>query len=86
MQQIFGGDGLGADARLREGHVLRDLRVEVVADHEHIEMLIDRVHRERARGIGGRGEDIGFTADADDVRRGGRRPRLRCEKCEWCGL
>ena len=40
MQDILGGDGLAADARLGKGHVLGDARVQVMADHQHIEMLI----------------------------------------------
>ena len=34
-----------ADARLGERHVLGDRRVEVVAHHQHVEVLVDRVHR-----------------------------------------
>ena len=30
-----------ADARLGEGDVLGDRRVEMVADHQHVEMLVD---------------------------------------------
>ena len=69
METVLGGDGLGADARLGEGDVLGDLRVEVVADHEHVEMLVDGVDREGARGVGRGREDVGFAADADDVGR-----------------
>jgi hypothetical protein len=69
VETVLGGDGLGADARLGEGDILGDLRVEVVADHEHVEMLVDSVDREGARGVGRGGEDVGFAADADDVGR-----------------
>ena len=40
----------------------------MVTDHEHVEMLIHRVHRERHRGVRGGGQDIGLPADLDDVR------------------
>ena len=34
------------------GHVLRDVLVEVVAHHEHVEVLVDRVHREGPARVG----------------------------------
>ncbi len=43
VQDVLGRDGLAADAALGEGHVLGDRAVEVVADHEHVEMLVQRV-------------------------------------------
>ena len=46
VQQILGGDGLGPDARFGEGDVLGNLRVEMMADHQHVEMLVDGVDRE----------------------------------------
>jgi hypothetical protein len=39
---------LAADAALGERDVLGDARVEVMAHHQHVEMLVDRVDRERA--------------------------------------
>ncbi len=45
VQDVLGGDGLAADARFGEGHVLGDARVEVVADHQHVQVLVDRVDR-----------------------------------------
>ena len=32
-----GGDGFAADAAFGEGHVLGNARVEVVADHQHVQ-------------------------------------------------
>ena len=52
VQDVLGGDGLAADARLGEGHVLGDRRVEVVADHQHVEVLVDGVDRVRPRRVG----------------------------------
>jgi hypothetical protein len=43
VQDVLGGDGLAPDARFGEGHVLGDRRVEVVADHQHVEVLVERV-------------------------------------------
>jgi hypothetical protein len=44
VQDVLGGDGFLADAAFGEGHVLGDRLVEVVAHHEHVEMLLQRVH------------------------------------------
>ena len=41
VQNVLGGDRLGADAALGEGDVLGDRRVEMVADHQHVQMLVD---------------------------------------------
>ena len=55
VENVFGGDGLGADARLGEGQVFGDGRIQVMADHEHVEMLVDGVDGEGPRRVGGRG-------------------------------
>ena len=41
VQDVLGGDRLAADAALGERDVLRDARVEMVAHHQHVEMLVD---------------------------------------------
>src|SRR4029077_373668 len=69
VQDVFGGDGLAPDARLGEGHVLGDGRVEVVADHQHVQVLVDSVDRVGHGRIGGGGQHVGFAAQSDDVRR-----------------
>mmetsp|Transcript_23960 Transcript_23960/g.43736 ORF Transcript_23960/g.43736 Transcript_23960/m.43736 type:complete len:526 (-) Transcript_23960:708-2285(-) len=69
VQDIFGGDGLATDTAFGERHVLGDRFVEVVTDHEHIEMLFERVHRKGARWVGGRGQHMLLAADFDDIRR-----------------
>ena len=43
--------------------------VEVVADHEHVEVLVERVDRERPRRVRRAREHVRLAADADDVRR-----------------
>ena len=48
VEDILGGHGLGPNATLGERHVLGDRRVEVMADHEHVEVLGERVDRIRA--------------------------------------
>ena len=44
MQDIFGSNRLGANPALREGYILRYLRIQMVAHHEHIQVLGNRVY------------------------------------------
>src|SRR4051794_17671056 len=44
VQQVLRGDRRRPDAALGEGEVLRDAGVQVVADHEHVEVLVQGVH------------------------------------------
>mmetsp|Transcript_62801 Transcript_62801/g.184144 ORF Transcript_62801/g.184144 Transcript_62801/m.184144 type:complete len:321 (+) Transcript_62801:53-1015(+) len=68
VQDVLRRDRLAANARLRKGHVLRDVLVQVVAHHEHVQVLVDGVDREGPRGVRGRRDDVGEAADLDDVR------------------
>ena len=52
MENVFGGDGFAPDAGFRECHILGDFRTEMVTDHQHIEMFIDRVDGVGAGRIG----------------------------------
>ncbi len=52
VQDVFGGDGLAPDARFGKGHIFGDGRVQVVAHHQHVEMLVEGIDRERTGGIG----------------------------------
>ena len=49
--------------------ILRDVRVEVVADHQHVEVLLDRVDRVGPGRVGRRWQDVIEGGDPDDVRR-----------------
>ena len=69
VEHVLGADRLGPDAALGEGHVLGDAPDEVVADHQHVEMFVDRVHGKGPRGVGAGGKDVGQAGDLDDVRR-----------------
>lgn len=69
VQDVLGRDGTGPDAGLGEGEVLGDARVEVVADHQHVEVFVDGVDGVRERRVGGRREDVGVRGDGDDVGR-----------------
>ena len=69
VQHVLGGDGLRADARLREGHVLRHRRIQVVADHDHVEVLVEGVDRVGVGRIGRRGQAVHLPGHRDDVGR-----------------
>jgi hypothetical protein len=56
-----------ANARLGERDVLGDPRVQVVADHEHVEVLVDGVHRVGPRRVGRRRQHVRDAARLDDV-------------------
>src|SRR5262249_27066746 len=43
VEDIFGGDGFAANAAFGKRDILGKVRIEMVADHEHIEMLIDGI-------------------------------------------
>ena len=58
-----------ADAALGKRHVFGDVPVEVVADHQHVEVLVERVDRERARRVRRAGQHVRLAAHADDVGR-----------------
>ena len=74
VQDVFRRDRGGADAGLREREVFGHRGVEVMTDHEHVEMLSDRVHCVRERGIGRAGDDVRVTRQREDV---GRVPAAR---------
>ena len=69
MQDVLGRDRLLADAALGECQILGDRRIEVVAHHQHVEMLVDGVARERPRRIGRGRQHILQARDLDDVGR-----------------
>lgn len=67
VEHVLGRHPLGPYPALGERHVLRDAGVEVVADHEHVEVLGQRVDGVRPSGVGRGGQHIGVGGDADDV-------------------
>ncbi|MNE51968.1 hypothetical protein D3C80_1466220 [compost metagenome] len=40
-----------------------------MADHQHVQVLVDGVYRVRQRGVGGRGQNIRVRAGCDNIRR-----------------
>ena len=58
MQHVFGGNGLFADAAFGKGQVFGNARIQMVADHEHIDVFVERVVRVRHGRVGGAGQKI----------------------------
>jgi len=67
VEDVFGGDGFGADAGFGEGDVFGDGGVEVVEDHEHIKMLVDGIPRKRPRWIGRTGRHVLLPHDLHNI-------------------
>ena len=68
VEDVFGGNRFAADPRFGEGHILRDAWIQVVAHHQHVEVLLERVAGVGAGGVGAAGQHVGLAADLDDVR------------------
>ncbi len=68
MQDVFRRDGFPADAGIGEGHIFRDVRIQVVAHHQHVQVFVDGVHGVGPGRVGGRRQYVGFRARGDDVR------------------
>jgi len=51
VEHVLGRDRARPDSALGKGQVLGYRRVEVVADHQHVEVLVDGVDRKRARRV-----------------------------------
>ncbi len=62
VQDVFGRDGLLPDAAFGERDVFGNLWIQMMADHQHVQMLGDGVHRQRPRGVGRRRKNIGKPA------------------------
>ena len=58
-----------ANPALGERHVLGHVGVEVMAHHQHVEVLVQRVDREGPRRVRRARQHVRLAADLDDVRR-----------------
>ena len=67
MENIFGSDGFAADTAFRKRNILGNGRIQMVADHKHIEMLIYGIDREWPRRIGGRRQYVGIPSRLDNI-------------------
>ena len=79
MQNVLSRNGFLADAAFGERQIFSDRRVEMMADHQHVEMLIERVDGEGARGIGAGGQHVWQAADFYNI---GRMPAARAFSME----
>ena len=69
MQNIFRRDGFTANTGFRKRDIFRNGGVEMVTNHQHIEMLIDRIHGVRACWICRRWQHVRQPARSDDIGR-----------------
>ena len=69
MQNVLSGDGFLADPALGKGHILGDIFVEMVADHQHVQMFVYRIDREGPRRVGRGGQHIGLAAKLHNIGR-----------------
>ena len=69
MEDVFRANRLLPDPRLGEGYVLCHSRVQVMAGHGHVEVLVERIDRERVRWVCRRRQNVRLGADTDDVGR-----------------
>ena len=67
MEDVFGSDGFLSNTAFGKGHVFGDVFVEVVANHEHVEVFVYGIDGVGACGVGGGGQYIGFSAQAHNV-------------------
>ena len=63
MQDVLGSNRLLADSAFSESQVLGNRGVEVMTDHQHIDMLIKGIDGVGARRVGRGGQNIRFTHD-----------------------
>ena len=68
MQDILGRDGFPADAAFGECHVFGDGFIQMVTDHQHVQMFVYRVDGEGPCRVGRGGQNKAFAADFDNVR------------------
>ena len=69
MQDVFGGNGLSPDTAFGERHVFGNPAIQMVTDHQHVQMLFQRVDRVGPRRVGRRRDHVCLAADLDDIRR-----------------
>ena len=68
LENVLRGNGLRADPGIGKGHILRNPFVQMMADHQHVQVLVQGVHRVGHGRVGGRGQDIGGCRRPDNVR------------------
>src|SRR6185437_7286574 len=67
VQDVLGCDRFLADTAFGKGHVLRYRAVQVMADHQHVQVLVQRIRRVGTCGFGGARQHVGQARDLDDI-------------------
>ena len=68
VQHILGSDRLRPYAAFGERHILRHRGIQMMTHHDHVEVLIEGIHRIGICRIGRRRQAVRLAGDADDVR------------------
>ncbi|MCY1244665.1 hypothetical protein D3C80_1008680 [compost metagenome] len=68
MKYVLGRNSFSSDAGLCESHIFRNFRTQVMADHQHIQMLIHGIDRIGTGRVCRRGKYIFFTRCCDNIR------------------
>ena len=68
VKNVFGPDGFRANARIGKRHIFGNRRRQVMTHHQHVDVLVHGVARERHGRIRGRRQHVRQSADLDDVR------------------
>ena len=67
MQHVLCRDSFLTDTGISKSHVLRKIRVQVVAHHNHVEVLVHGVNGVRQRGVSGRRQHIRQTRNLQNI-------------------
>ena len=67
MKDILRRHGLGANTALGEGHIFRDIGIEMMAYHRHIQMFVKGIDGVWVSGIGGGGKTVLLACHPNDI-------------------
>src|SRR6476660_7469752 len=63
VEDVFGRDRFATDTAFRKSDILRQAWIEMMANHQHVQVFVDGIDRVRAGGIGRTGQDVPGPAD-----------------------
>src|SRR5258708_5747683 len=69
MQDILSGDSLRTDTALGKSDIFTHMRIEMVADHQHIQVLRKSIRGKRHRRVCRRWQNIVERSNTDNIRR-----------------
>lgn len=67
VQAALGRDGLATDTTFSKVHVLGQVLIQMVADHQHVDVLVESVLGEGQSRRGTGGQNVGLATDSNDV-------------------